>query len=421
MGFFVLGINHKECPIEIREKMHFNSRQLEEALQFSKADALVSELVILSTCNRVEFYGFSENPGVCEEACARVFEKTHNLKSEIFSPYFYRHEGKDAMRHLFCVAAGLDSLVIGENEILGQLRDAFKKANELEAVHSVLYRLMEKALKVGKDVRTQTKLNEGAVSIPSVAVELAEKIFGKLHGEKIMIIGTGEMSGLTLKNLRSAGAEPTFIASRNPARGHALAAEFEAEWIALEDWPEKLPQTDIVISSTASSYPIIRFEHVRKAMASRKHKPLFMIDIAVPRDIEPEVNTLDDVYVYNVDDLKGVAASNLKFRQREIQAAETLVEKAVLDYQGWLERLKSRPVIESFEDFIGGIIEKELEPLWRDRRISEEEKKQIAGRIRAKLMHPPLEKIKEASQNGGVKRYLEALHSLFNLEKKIDS
>ena len=153
-------------------------------------------------------------------------------------------------------------------------------------------------------------------------------------------------------------------------------------------------------------------------MASRKHKPLFMIDIAVPRDIEPEINALDDVYLYNIDDLKGVAASNLKFRQREIQAAEALVEKAVLDYQGWLERLKSRPVMESFENFVNQIVEKELEPLAQQRRITEEEKNQVRDRIRAKLMHPPLEKIKESSQNGGVKRYLEALHSLFNLDDK---
>lgn len=418
MGFFVLGINHKECPIEIREKMHFNPRQLEEALVFSKADGAISELVILSTCNRVEFYGFSEMPGIPEEACVKIFEKTHQIKGEIFSPYFYRQEGKDAMRHLFRVAAGLDSLVIGENEILGQIRDAFKKSNELETVHSVLYRLMEKSLKVGKDVRTTTKLNEGAVSIPSVAVELAEKIFGKLQGEKIMIIGTGEMSELTLKNLRSSGAEASFIASRSPERGRVLATEFEAQWIPLDSWPEKLAETDILISSTASSYPIIRSEHVKKVMSARKHKPLFMIDIAVPRDIEPEINALDDVYLYNIDDLKGVAASNLKFRQKEIQAAETLVEKAVLDYQGWLERLKSRPVIESFEEFVNRIVDNELAPLAQQRRISEEERKQVRDRIRAKLMHPPLEKIKEASQNGGVKRYLEALHSLFNLEKK---
>lgn len=410
MSFFVLGINHKECPVAVREKLHFSAKQAEAALQLAKDGCALSELVILSTCNRVEFYGFSEHAGIPEDACADLIEKTHSLSAELFAPYFYRYEGKDAMRQLFRVAAGLDSLVIGENEILGQLRDAFKKANEMETVHSVLYRLFEKALKVGKDVRTETKLNEGAVSIPSAAVELAEKIFGKLGGEKIMVLGTGEMSELTLKNLRSAGAEAAFIASRNEERGSKLACEFGAEWIPMEQGPERLKDADIVISSTAAPHPIIKLDEVKKVMTARKSRPLFLIDIAVPRDIEPEINGLDDVYLYNIDDLKGVAASNLKFRQREIQAAEKKVDQAVLDYQGWLERLKARPVMESFETFLDSVLEKELAGI--------EGKDQIRQRIRAKLMHPPLEKIKEASQNGGVKRYLEALYSLFNLDKK---
>ncbi len=418
MGFFVLGINHKDCPLDVREKLHFSSRQLESALNFAREEAVLSELVILSTCNRVEFYGFWEQPGVPEDACVAILRKTHESVPEHISRYFYRHEGKEAKRHLFRVAAGLDSLVIGENEILGQLRDAFKKANEMETVHSILYRLMEKALKVGKDVRTETKLNEGAVSVSSVAVELAEKIFGKLGGEKIMVIGTGEMSELTLKSLRAAGAEPTYIASRNEDRGCKLAVEFGAEWITLDRWPEKLQDADIVISSTSAPHPILKLEQVKKVMAVRWQKPLFLIDIAVPRDMEPEINTLDDVYLYNVDDLKGVAAGNLKFRQKEIRAAEQLVERAVLDYQSWLERLKARPVLESFEGFLDGVLEKELDSLAREKTITEEQKNLVRERIRAKLMHPPLEKIKEASQNGGVKRYLEALHSLFNLDKK---
>ncbi len=392
----------------MREKLHFTPKQTESALSYAKEAAALSELVILSTCNRVEFYGFWENPGVPEDHCTEILKKSHDVPENIGS-YFYRYEGKEAMKHLFRVAAGLDSLVIGENEILGQLRDAFKKANEMETVHSVLYRLMEKALKVGKDVRTETKLNEGAVSISSVAVELAEKIFGKLGGEKIMVIGTGEMSGLTLKSLRSAGAEPTYIASRNEDRGNELALEFGAEWIALEQWPEKIQEADIVISSTAAPHPIIKFEQVKKTMAVRRHRPLFLIDIAVPRDMEPEINTLDDVYLYNIDDLKGVAAGNLKFRQKEIHAAEQRVEKAVLDYQSWLERLKARPVMESFESFLDEVLEKEL---------GGSVDKQVRDKIRNKLMHAPQEKIKEASQNGGVKRYLEALHSLFDLDKK---
>ncbi len=418
MGFFVLGINHKECPVGVREKLHFSPSQTESALKQIKEEGSIAELVILSTCNRVEFYGYSEHPGLPEAVLLDLVHRTHGLEPEVFSSYLYRREGKTATHHLFRVAAGLDSLVIGENEILGQLRDAFKKSNEMEMVHSLLYRLMEKALKVGKEVRAQTRINEGAVSIPSVAVELAEKIFGKLSGEKVMVIGAGEMSELALKSLKAGGAEIMWIVSRGVERGDRLAHEYGAERISMEEWPEKLEHVDILLTSTAAPHPIVHFEQIKKVMDVRRRRPLFLIDIAVPRDVEAEVNSIDDVYLYNVDDLKGVSASNLKLRQREIHAAEQLVEKAVLDYQSWLERLKARPVLESFETFLDQVLERELAELAREKKITEDQKDQLRGRIRAKLMHPPLVKIKEASQNGGVGRYVEALHSLFNLEEK---
>lgn len=418
MGLFVLGLNHKECPVEIREKLYFSHAQVESALSWTKRQGKIGELVILSTCNRVEFYGFSPAPGLPEAELLEMVREILGADPRLFQRYFYRREGKAATHHLFRVASGLDSLVIGENEILGQLRDAFKSANEMETVHSLLYRLMEKALKVGKEVRTSTKINEGAVSVPSAAVELAEKIFGRLSGEKVMVLGTGEMSELALKNLKSAGAEIVWIASRNAERGQKLAVEYGADNVSMEAWPEKLAQVDILLSSTAAPHPIVRFDQVKKAMAARRRRPLFLIDIAVPRDVEAEVNSIDDVYLYNVDDLKGVSASNLKLRQREIQAAEQLVEKAVIDYQGWMERLKARPVLESFEGFLDAVLERELGTLLSEKKISEEQKNQLRERIRAKLMHPPLEKIKEASQNGGVRTYLEALQSLFGLDHK---
>lgn len=416
MGFFVLGLNHKECPVEIREKLHFSPKRISGVLESLKDDSVLDELVILSTCNRVEFYGFTETEGVPEERLLKLIDESHGVDPAQFRDYFYRHEGKQAIHHLFRVAAGLDSLVIGENEILGQLRDAFRLAAEARSIHSLLYRLLEKALKVGKDVRTETKINEGAVSIPSVAVELAEKIFGKLSGEKIMVLGTGEMSELTLKNLKNAGAEALYIVSRNQERGEAVANEFDSQWIAYENWEPYLSQVDILIAATSAPHPIVHYDHVKKIIAERRQRPLFLIDIAVPRDIESSVNSLDDVYLYNVDDLKGVSASNLRLRRREIQAAEALVERAVIDYQGWLEQLKARPTMERFETFLDGILEKELGRILEA--AEPEQREQIRSRIRAKLMHPPLQKIKEASQNGGVTRYLEALHSLFNLDDK---
>lgn len=406
MSFFVLGINHKNCPVELREQLHFSPKQIADTLCLISEDPNLLELMIISTCNRVEFYGYTEADGIPEATLARLIAKTHPVDLKLYQNEFYRYEGKSAIHHLFRVASGLDSLVVGENEILGQLRDAFRMANEARSIHSLLYRLIEKSLKLGKDVRTQTKINEGAVSIPSVAVELAEKIFGRLSGEKIMVLGTGDMSELTLKNLRSAGGHASYVVSRNQERGEVVAKEFDSQWVAYDQWSEYLEHVDILIAATSAPHPIVHPEQVKKAMAKRRQRPLFLIDIAVPRDIDPQVNAIENVYVYNVDDLKGVSAANLRLRRKEIQAAEVMVERALLDYQGWLEQLKARPTMERFEVFLNRILEKEIGD------------KETRDRIRAKLMHPTLARIKEASQNGGVKRYLEALHSLFDLDKK---
>ncbi len=418
MGFFVLGLNHKECPVEIREKLHFGPRQTAEALALARSFPDISELAILSTCNRVELYGFSETDSFPEESLLQLVEKTHGIHRDSFSGTLYRHEAREAVRHLFRVSAGLDSLVVGENEILGQVRDCFRAANEAKSVHSLLYKLLEKSLKVGKEVRTETKINEGAVSIPSVAVELAEKIFGRLTGQKVMVLGTGPMSVLTLKNLRHSGAEALYVASRHAEQGEKTAGEFGARWVSMEEWEKFLVSIDILIASTSAPHTIVHFDAVKQAMEARRQRPLFLIDIAVPRNMEACINSIDNVYLYNIDDLKGVAAANLRLRRREIDAAEALVDQAVFEYQGWLEQLKARPTLERFQMFLDEILERELAPLFQEKDLSKRRKDEIRQRIRAKLLHPPLEKIKEASLNGGVTRYLEALHSLFDLDKK---
>ncbi len=416
MGFFVLGINHKDCPVEIREKLHVTGPMAESFLESAKSSMAIAEMVVLSTCNRVEFYGFSEDGTIPENFIYEWLEKTHAIERKEFGSYFYSLQGKQAVRHLFRVASGLDSLVIGENEILGQVKEAFRLANQTGSVHSLLYRLMEKALKVGKEIRTQTKINEGAVSIPSAAVELAQKIFGRLQGEKVMVIGTGEMSELTLKHLKSAGACILYVVSRNEERGKKLAEEFESEWLPLGKWPDYLVAADILITSTAAPHPIVHKTQVQEVMKRRRHRPLFLIDIAVPRDVEAEINTLDDVYLYNVDDLKGVAAANLNLRRKEIQAAEEIVEEAVIGFHSWLEQLTARPTMERFEKFLTDTIDRELNTLAQEGHLSDDKKNEIRDRLRSRLLHAPFEKIKEASRNGGVTRYLEALRSLFKLD-----
>jgi glutamyl-tRNA reductase len=418
MGFFVIGINHKDCPVEVRERLHFSSSKLQDGLDYAKNTAQFSESMILSTCNRVEFYAYTDSEGIPEDQFFAMMKQIHGVDRRDFEHYLYRHQGGEALRHLFRVAAGLDSLVIGENEILGQLRAAFQTAHAAGCLHSLLYRLMEKALKLGKAARTETLINEGAVSIPSVAVELAEKIFGQLTSENVMLLGTGEMAALTAKNLKSAGASIRYVVSHSQDRAEKLAAEYGAEWVPFESWEEKIPLVDIFITATSCPYPIVKQEQIKKLMAERRHRPLFLIDIAVPRNVDPAIHQMDDVYLYNIDDLKSVADRNLKHRGREIQKVEAMVEKALASYQSWLQQLEARPTVESFEQHLDKILEDELTVFAKKSGIPDDRKDELRNRIRSRLLHVPLTKIKEASQNGGVARYLHALHSLFDLGPK---
>jgi len=409
MTLYVLGLNHNHCPVGAREKVYFSRLKLEAALRRAQVNQAFSELFILSTCNRVELYCYGEREETAYAALLELLEHAHDIRVQDYNNFFYRFAGKEAIRHFLRVAAGLDSMVIGENEILVQIRDAFRAASEAGTVHSLLYRLIEKALQLGKKVRTETKINEGAVSIPSVAVELAEKIFGRLDGHKVMVLGTGEMSAMTLENLHSSGAKALCVISRNRDKGEKLAARYESEWISMENREEALIRADILIASTSAPHTVIDSDEVRRVMSARRHRPLFLIDIAVPRDIDPEVNVIDDVYLYNVDDLKTVAEGNLELRRLQMCAAGVIVEEAVTNYSAWVEQLKARPALERFENYLNGILDQELRG---------EDKTRMKDRIRSKLMHAPISKIKEASRNGGVARYLEALSSLFHLDKK---
>ncbi len=415
MSFFVSGVNYRNCPVDLREKLHVADDQLVATFDFVRAQPSISECVVLSTCNRVEFYGEAETEIAWHDFLNAYWVNQRGFDVSLVRS-FYHLQGCDAAKHLFRVAAGLDSLVVGENEILGQLKIAFRKAHEADAVNSVLYRLMEKALKTGKEVRTRTKISEGAVSIPSAAVELAEKIFGNLAGEKIMVIGSGEMAALALDNLRTAGASPAYVASRNRETGAELAVKFGAQWILLDEVAKNLAHVDIVLSSTASSEPILKFEQVSAVAAVRRRKPLFLIDIAVPRDIDPRVHELEDVYLYNVDDLQGVTEANLHLRRKQIADAEKIIIAAVHEFESWLESLRARPAMDRLEIHLDTILAQELSRLAGRAELDPQLVRETQYRIKSKILHEPYERIKEASKNGGVKRYLEAIYSLFNLK-----
>ena len=407
-----VGLNHKTCPIETRERLVFSKAGQREALEIIRGKIRGSEWFLLSTCNRVEAYFVTHEPERVREDFEQFLSEFHRIDSKGFRHHLYHYENEEAVRHLFRVICGLDSLVLGENEIHGQIKESFGVASQAGMLGPVLGRLFERAFQVSKKVRTDTKINEGAVSIPSVAVELAEKIFGRLHGEKVLVLGTGDMSELTLKHLVTSGAGAILVANRTYERAQSLAKEFNAEAVHFDEWLERLKTVDIVITSTAAPHPVVTYHDVDSVMKFRRHKPLFLIDIAVPRDVEARVSEIDDVYLYNIDDLKVVADANLKERKNEIEACEKVIDEKIAEFFKWMNGLESSEIINRLREYLDFCLAEELK-----NGFPEAEAQKIRDRVRSKIMHAPLETLKEAAKNGGAHRYLEALEALFDLEK----
>ena len=415
MDLIAIGLNHKDCPVEVREKLAFSESELLRAFGELREVPDLREWFILSTCNRVEIYGRGFE-GIGEELI-RFLARFHDVEEAAFRPYLYTYHGREAARHLFRVASGLDSLVIGENEIYGQIRRTFRIANDLKSLDSILYQLVERSLRVGKKVRAETRISEGAVSVSSIAVELAEKIFGKLAGERILILGTGKMSGLTIKHLAAAGAGEITVASRTFERALELAQKFGAKPIGFDSWLRALRSSDIVISSTAAPHAVVKYEDVQSLMAERRHKPLFFIDIAVPRDVDPRVGEIEDVYLYNIDDLKAVAETNLRQRKKEIAKCEALIGQELESFDQWYEFLEAGPMIQKLTAYFDDVVEKEVAKALRNFKGRERELGSLVQKIKAGLLHAPVEKLKESTKMGSMERYLETLHTLFRLEE----
>ena len=415
---FVIGLNHRYAPVAFREKLAFPKNEMPSVLFHLRNIGAIPESLVLSTCNRVEIYGVSGNLSLAREELVRFLCFYHAVAEEALCRSVYFYEGEEAVRHLFRVASGLDSMVVGEYEILGQVKESYRLASQEGNVKSLLHQFFERALRTAKRVREETEIARGAVSVSSVAVELAEKIFGRLSQERILILGTGKVSELTLKRLMKGGSRSVWVASRTRERAEELARKYPIQPISFEMWKEYLKDADIVISSTAAPHPIIHYEDVKQITALRKHKPLFIIDLAVPRDTEEKVNTLDDVYLYNIDDLQTVCHSNMKFREKEVAKCEAIIEKQMEDFLRWLKRIESAPTIQKLQAHLDAIIEEELRLAAASRSEAElEDLRRILLRIKGKLLHDPLMKLKEAQGQGGGHHYHEALQTLFDLQK----
>ncbi len=336
MNLVLIGLNHCSAPVAVRERVAFPRAKLGEATCELLGAAKLAEVAILSTCNRVEIYALADDADLAGPALRRYLHTYHKL-TESIDAHLYERRNRECIAHLMNVVCGLDSMVLGETEILGQVKDAYAAAQQAGATGAALNRLFQKAFAAAKHIRSTTAITRGSTSIANVAVELAEKIFRDLTQSTVMVIGTGAMSEATAKALRSRGAGTLLVCGRDRDRSGVLAAQLGGRAIHYDDWPVEFPKVDIVISATASPHPIVTREKLIPLMKLRQQRPLFLIDIGVPRDIETACDELENVYLYNMDDLQKIAKENLTAREREINICRELIAERVTHLAAWVE------------------------------------------------------------------------------------
>jgi glutamyl-tRNA reductase len=356
MGILALGINHNTASVEIREKVAFGPDALDQAI--TSLNQVCQEAVIISTCNRVEIY--CHDDAIQSTQIAQWLAEFHQVPLDELDASLYLHSGEDAVQHLMRVACGLDSLVLGEPQILGQLKQAFSSCQDLNSTGTCLDRLFQQAFSVAKQVRTDTSIGSSAVSVAYAAVTLAKRIYNDMQSVSALFIGAGETIELAARHLYNQGTTDIIVANRTVERAENLAELFKGVAIKLSDIPNYLENVDIVIASTASPLPILGKGMVETALKKRKHKPMFMVDLAVPRDIESQVSELDDVYLYTVDDLQGVIQENLKARQQAAEEAEDIIDFQANRFMHWLRSLESVSTIRAFRKKHESLGKKEL-------------------------------------------------------------
>ena len=418
---FLVGLNHRTAGVDVRERFALVIHCDEEHWALPCAGA-VSEAMILSTCNRVELLaaGTGDVSGQVLECWARA----RGAKADELRPYVYIHQNLEAVRHLFSVASSLDSMVLGEPQILGQLKNAYRKAVDSHATGVILNRLLHKAFSVAKRVRTETAVASSAVSISYAAVELAKRIFGDMHSHKALLVGAGEMAELAATHLLQAGIDEILVANRTFARGQELAEQFHGRAIPFEQLAGHLTEVDIIITSTGSPEPVIRARDIRAVLKARKNRPMFFIDIAVPRDIDPDVNGLDNVYLYDIDDLKEVVEENLANRRDEAAKATEIVNEEVEFFAHWLSSLDAQPtivdLIQRGERAAQEELTRTLKRLGPLDDASREALETMANALVRKLNHDPIMFLKgDGMAREGAASRISTVRRIFNLDKNV--
>ena len=415
----LLGVNHKTTPLAVREKLAL-SGGYEEPLARLRSLTGLGEYYLLSTCNRVEILFTCREPGqMRREVLDLLF--AGNVTREEVAECIYTFEDEDAVHHLFMVASSLDSMIVGESQILGQLKDAFRHASEQKTSGQILNKLLHKSFSVAKRVRTETRIGASAVSISYAAVELGRKMFGELKGKRVMLVGAGEMAELAAEHLVGQGIRDVVVANRTLERAMKLANRFNGTAVGLDELVEQLLNVDIIISSTGATDLILHKKDVASIMRRRRNQPLFFIDIAVPRDLDPEINELDNVYLYDIDDLNNVVELNKEQRDQEAIKARRIVEEETLKFSRWLDSMEVTPTIVELRAAAEAICRAELEKtLPRLNGISAKEQKTIermAASIVGKMLHHPMQYLKSDHPCADQEQRISMVRSLFQLDE----
>ena len=415
MALLAFGLNHTTAPLEVREKVTFGADVLAGALTELTGHTDIDEAAILSTCNRTEIYC---NLNEADQSWPMDwFSGFHGCGKNELHDYLYTHPGAGAVKHVLRVASGLDSMVIGEPQVLGQLKRAYQTAREAGSTGKLLNRLFQHSFKVAKDVRSNTMIGNHPVSVAYAAVRLAGQIFGDLSRETVLLIGAGETIELAAKHLYDSGLHRMIVANRTPERAQNLAQQYSAYTITLEEIPRHLDEADIVISSTASPGPLLHKDMMETALLQRRHKPVFILDIAVPRDVEPEVGELEDVYLYTVDDLKSIIDDNIKTRREAVRQAEQIIDAEVLHFMDWVNSQDTVATIRALRNQAHRVSADVLEAALQKLRLGaapEDVLQEVTHTLTNKLMHPPSARLNrlDAEQQEAM---LRAVQDLYNL------
>ncbi|HBR17462.1 MAG: glutamyl-tRNA reductase [Deltaproteobacteria bacterium RIFCSPLOWO2_12_FULL_43_16] len=422
MHIVVVGLSHKTAPVEIREKLSFPSQTIGEPLNRLCTSYEINEGVIVSTCNRVEIFAVTRDAEKGLWHVKKFLSDYHNIPLEQLDEHLYSHTSEDAVKHLFRVCAGLDSMVLGEPQILGQAKDAYGYALQHKTAGVIMNKLFHKSFSVAKRIRTETKIGSNAVSISYAAVELAKKIFNSLTDKSVMLIGAGEMAELAAKHLLSSGVQEIIVANRTYEKAVEMARCFKGTPIMFREFTHYLKKVDIIIVSTAAPKYIIHPEQIEEVIKERKNRSMFFIDISVPRNVDPLINNIDNIYLYNVDDLQGVVAANLKERAKEAKEAENIINEEIDNFYRWVKSLDVVPTIvalkKKLEDIRKGEMEKALSMV---NGLQEKDIQAIDAMTRAiinKIIHDPVTHLKKEANKVEGDFYIEAARRLFDLNEE---